>query len=186
MPIEPSLTIRRRLPAPPSLVFQAWTDPDRFGRWFGPPGAELVEAEMEPRAGGRYRILMRAGGEEHGVGGVYREVVPDERLVFTWAWRSTPEREIAGHGAARARGRPDRAHAPARAVLRPPRPRPPPRGLDAGPGQAGSLPCLSRRPTRPCRNRRAKDDGTVGSVGVRQRAASPPASGRHRCSSRCG
>ena len=94
MPIEPSLTIRRRLPAPPSLVFQAWTDPDRFGRWFGPPGAELVEAEMEPRAGGRYRILMRAGGEEHGVGGVYREVVPDERLVFTWAWRSTPEREL--------------------------------------------------------------------------------------------
>ena len=32
-------------------------------------------------------------GEQHEVGGVYREVTPDQRLVFTWAWRSTPERE---------------------------------------------------------------------------------------------
>ena len=39
-------------------------------------------------------IVMRGSdGEEHDVGGVYREVVPNEKLVFTWAWRTTPERE---------------------------------------------------------------------------------------------
>ncbi len=46
------------------------------------------------RVGGRYRIVMRSpDGEQHDVSGVYREVVPNEKLVFTWAWRSTPERE---------------------------------------------------------------------------------------------
>jgi uncharacterized protein YndB with AHSA1/START domain len=44
--------------------------------------------------GGRFRKVMRSqDGEEHDVRGVYREVVPDRKLVFTWAWRSTPERE---------------------------------------------------------------------------------------------
>jgi len=37
--------------------------------------------------------MRDADGEEHDVGGVYREVVPNEKLVFSWAWRSTPERE---------------------------------------------------------------------------------------------
>jgi Uncharacterized conserved protein len=51
-------------------------------------------AENDLRAGGRYRIVMHApSGEEHDVGGVYREVIPNEKLVFTWAWKSTPERE---------------------------------------------------------------------------------------------
>jgi uncharacterized protein YndB with AHSA1/START domain len=91
---KPSLTLKRRLPAPPSKVFAAWIEPDRLARWFGPHGSEVLEAEAEPRIGGRFRILMRTpDGEEHGVSGDYREVVPDERLVFTWAWRSTPERE---------------------------------------------------------------------------------------------
>jgi uncharacterized protein YndB with AHSA1/START domain len=53
----------------------------------------MLRAEADARVGGRYRIVMRAHGEEHDVSGVYREVVPNERLVFTWAWRSTPERE---------------------------------------------------------------------------------------------
>jgi len=63
-------------------------------RWFGPEEAEMVRAEADARVGGRYRIVMRtSGGEEHDVSGVYREVAPNEKLVFTWAWRSTPERE---------------------------------------------------------------------------------------------
>jgi len=53
-----------------------------------------VVSETDVRVGGRYRIAMRApDGEIHDVSGVYREVVPNEKLVFTWAWRSTPERE---------------------------------------------------------------------------------------------
>ncbi|WP_346283231.1 SRPBCC domain-containing protein [Bradyrhizobium sp. BRP22] len=65
-------------------------------QWFGPanvkPGS--VRAELDVRAGGRYRISFSGNdGEYHEVGGVYREVVPNERLVFSWAWHSTPERE---------------------------------------------------------------------------------------------
>jgi uncharacterized protein YndB with AHSA1/START domain len=90
----PSLTLKRRLNATPAKVFAAWTDPDKLKHWFLPPQAQSLLAESDPRVGGRYHILVRsADGEEHDVGGTFREVVPDEKLVFTWAWRSTPERE---------------------------------------------------------------------------------------------
>jgi uncharacterized protein YndB with AHSA1/START domain len=91
---KPSLTLKRRFKAPPAKVFAAWTDPEKVTRWMGPGEVKAVSAECDVRVGGRYRWLMRApSGEEHDVGGVYREVVPNEKLVFTWAWKSTPERE---------------------------------------------------------------------------------------------
>jgi uncharacterized protein YndB with AHSA1/START domain len=63
-------------------------------RWMGPGEIKTMRAEADTRVGGRYRIVMQApGGEEYDVGGVYREVVANEKLVFTWAWRSAPERE---------------------------------------------------------------------------------------------
>jgi uncharacterized protein YndB with AHSA1/START domain len=59
-----------------------------------PAGNDVVHAEMDVRVGGRFRVILHApDGEKHDVSGVYREVVPGERLVFTWAWHSTPERE---------------------------------------------------------------------------------------------
>lgn len=91
---KPSLAIKRRLNAPPARVYEAWTDPAKMMRWFGPEQAETLGAETDPRVGGRFRVLMRtADGEEHDVSGVYGEVVPNEKLVFSWAWRGTPERE---------------------------------------------------------------------------------------------
>jgi uncharacterized protein YndB with AHSA1/START domain len=91
---KPSLTLKRRLNAAPAKVFSAWTDPQKISRWFGPAQAEVLCVDADARPGGRYRIVTRTpDGEEHDVSGVYREVVPNERLVFTWAWRSTPERE---------------------------------------------------------------------------------------------
>jgi uncharacterized protein YndB with AHSA1/START domain len=91
---KPSLTIKRRVNASPAKVFSAWTDPEKLKQWFLHPNLEPVLAESDPRVGGRYRIVTRsADGEEHDVSGTFREVVPDEKLVFTWAWRSTPERE---------------------------------------------------------------------------------------------
>jgi uncharacterized protein YndB with AHSA1/START domain len=60
----------------------------------GPGGVEVQSAEGEARTGGRYRWVMKTpDGEIHDVSGVYREVVPNEKLAFTWAWKSTPERE---------------------------------------------------------------------------------------------
>jgi uncharacterized protein YndB with AHSA1/START domain len=92
--IKPSLTLKRRLKAPPEKVFAAWIDPEKVMRWMGPGDGNAVSVECDARVGGRYRWVMRApDGEEHDVSGVYREVVPSEKLVFTWAWKSTPERE---------------------------------------------------------------------------------------------
>ena len=96
---KPSLTIKRRLNAPPAKVYAAWTDPAQLGRWFGPsetvPGS--VKASLDVRVGGKFGVsfdgCMDGNTEYHEVGGVYREVVPNQRLVFSWAWHSTPERE---------------------------------------------------------------------------------------------
>jgi uncharacterized protein YndB with AHSA1/START domain len=52
-----------------------------------------LQAEFDLRVGGRYHIRLRSeDGEQHDVSGVYREIVPNERLVFTWAWRTAPDR----------------------------------------------------------------------------------------------
>ena len=92
--IEPSLTLKRRIKAPPASVYAAWTNPEKILKWFGPEEIETLRAQADARVGGGFRIVMRSpDGEEHDVSGIYREVVPDEKLVFTWAWRSTPERE---------------------------------------------------------------------------------------------
>ena len=92
--IKPSLTLKRRLNATPAKVYAAWTDPSLLARWMGPDGIETIRADCDPRVGGRYRFVMqRRDGEIHEVGGVFREVTPNESLSFTWAWRSTPELE---------------------------------------------------------------------------------------------
>ena len=91
---KPSLTIKRRFNATPAKVFAAWTDPEKVKHWMGPGEVKVLRVESDPRTGGRFRWVMQApSGEEHDVSGVYREVIPNEKLVFTWAWKTTPERE---------------------------------------------------------------------------------------------
>ncbi len=90
---KPSLTLKRHLNAPPAKVYAAWTDPAKIAGWFGPQGVMSVNAETDVRVGGRFRVVMHTADDTHDVSGVYREVVPDQKLVFTWAWRTTPERE---------------------------------------------------------------------------------------------
>jgi uncharacterized protein YndB with AHSA1/START domain len=93
---KPSLILTRRLNAAPEKIYAAWTDPQKLAQWFGPSLAEpgSVRAELDVRVGGHYRISFTGeGGEYHQVGGVYREVIANARLVFSWAWHSTPERE---------------------------------------------------------------------------------------------
>jgi uncharacterized protein YndB with AHSA1/START domain len=92
--VEPSLTLKRRLKASPEAVYAAWTDPEKIVRWFGPDTGPVKQAETDLRVGGRYFVIFNTeDGEQHHVSGVYREVVPNEKLVFTWTWRTMPERE---------------------------------------------------------------------------------------------
>ena len=92
--VKPSLTLKRRLNAAPEKVYAAWTDPQKIAKWFGPDAGPVDSAETDIRVGGHYTIVFHTeDGEVHHVSGVYREVVENEKLVFTWAWRSTPERE---------------------------------------------------------------------------------------------
>lgn len=90
---KPSLTIKRRFKAAPAKVYAAWSDPEKMKRWMGLGNVQKVVAECDLRVGGRYHIKMIMADDEHDVSGVYREIVPNEKLVFTWAWKSTPERE---------------------------------------------------------------------------------------------
>jgi uncharacterized protein YndB with AHSA1/START domain len=76
-------------------VWRALTQPEAIKQWMGPSDEYKVSvAETDVRVGGRYHIgLQSPDGEMHDVGGVYREVVPNRKLVYTWAWKTTPERE---------------------------------------------------------------------------------------------
>ncbi len=82
------LVIKRLFDAPPALVFKAWTEREHAMRWAGPRGFRATSMEADLRPGGRWRTCLRrnADGLELVQGGVYREVVPPERLVFTFAW----------------------------------------------------------------------------------------------------
>lgn len=80
-----ALAITRTFAAPRALVFSVWTTPEHIVRWWGPRGYRLSHCTMDFRPGGAWRFCMRsAEGEEHWIHGAYREIVPPERLVFTY------------------------------------------------------------------------------------------------------
>ena len=92
---KPSLTLNRQYPVAPEKVWRAWTDAEAVKRWWGPgPGEPVSLAELDVRVGGRFRIVFGGpDGRMHECAGVYKEVVPNRKLVFTWTWpNSTPER----------------------------------------------------------------------------------------------
>ncbi len=85
------VVVERLLPARRERVFRAWTDPALMEKWFAPPDLQAVGVEAEAVVGGSYRIGMRQpDGSIHVASGKYLEVVPPERLVFTWAWQTDP------------------------------------------------------------------------------------------------
>jgi uncharacterized protein YndB with AHSA1/START domain len=91
-----TLNIERTFQAPARAVFDAWTSEKVLSRWFyGQPGWETPEAEVDLRLGGPLRIVMRdpQKGTEHGGGGHYTEIDPPTRLAFTWTWDRDEDRE---------------------------------------------------------------------------------------------
>jgi uncharacterized protein YndB with AHSA1/START domain len=79
-----TLTTTRIFDAPREVVFQAWTDPKKLQRWWGPKGFTNPVCEVDVRPGGAIRIHMRApDGTVYPMVGVFHEIVVPERLVFT-------------------------------------------------------------------------------------------------------
>jgi len=84
---ERTLVIERVFDAPRELVWKAWTDPEHLMRWWGPKDFTSPAAEIDFRVGGKYLFAMRSPefneGESIWSTGVYREIVPLERIVCT-------------------------------------------------------------------------------------------------------
>jgi len=95
MASKPSLVLKRRIKAAPEKVYQAWTHPEQMTLWWGnPQHSKKPIAQTDLRVGGRFHVQFWGQDDQHhSVSGVYREVVPNRKLVFSWAWQSTPERE---------------------------------------------------------------------------------------------
>ena len=86
---ERTLVTTRIFDAPRELVYRAWTDPKQLAKWFPPEGFTAPRCEVDARVGGVFRVDMRApegpplDGKVFPGPGTFREVVPNERLVFT-------------------------------------------------------------------------------------------------------
>jgi uncharacterized protein YndB with AHSA1/START domain len=79
------LLMTRMFDAPRTLVFDAFTKPELVRQWLlGPPGWTMPVCEIDLRVGGSFRYVWRnENGHEMGMGGVFREIVPPERIVST-------------------------------------------------------------------------------------------------------
>ncbi len=85
MTIVNGVAVKRVLDAPCARVFEAWTRPELMARWFFPAEGWTVIVSADLKVGGRYELSMRdLEGATHLQFGVYREIVPVSRLVFTW------------------------------------------------------------------------------------------------------
>src|SRR6516162_7815210 len=84
-PTDREIQVERAFNAPRRLVFDALTKPELVRRWLlGPPGWTMVVCDIDLKVGGAYRYLWRhSDGTEMGMRGVYREIVPPERIVNT-------------------------------------------------------------------------------------------------------
>lgn len=86
-----SLLLTRFYAVAPEKVWRAWTEADALRIWFGQADSPVWAAELDLRPGGRYRLMLREpNGAQYAVHGVFREVAPNRKLVFTWVQKDTP------------------------------------------------------------------------------------------------
>ncbi len=84
------VVIRRRMPAPREVVFEAWIDPEGIREWMCPGDVTSAEAVLDVRVGGSFRIVMKAPDKDHVHIGTYQVVEPPSKLVFTWSAEDNP------------------------------------------------------------------------------------------------
>lgn len=83
-PTDREIVLTRMFAAPRRMVFDAFTKPELLERWFGARGWNLVVCEIDLRLGGAWRFVSRGpDGTEMGHGGLYRVILPPDRLVYT-------------------------------------------------------------------------------------------------------
>src|SRR5688500_18528128 len=81
------LVLTRLIDAPREKLFRAWTEPELLKQWFAPLPWTTPHAELDVRPGGSSLIVMRGpDGNEFPSRGIYLEVVPNQKLVFTDAY----------------------------------------------------------------------------------------------------
>jgi uncharacterized protein YndB with AHSA1/START domain len=94
LPSDLEIVMTREFQAPRRLVYEAFTRPDHLKRWWGPRYLELSVCEVDLREGGSWRFVQRApDGQEFGFRGVYQEIAPPERLVYTFIFEPMPEHD---------------------------------------------------------------------------------------------
>jgi len=90
-PTDREIHVERVFDAPRDRVFSVYTDPELVPEWYGPHGTTAIVDEMDVRAGGNWRFVIRnEDGSEIGFRGTYREVTPPERIVQTFEWEGMP------------------------------------------------------------------------------------------------
>jgi uncharacterized protein YndB with AHSA1/START domain len=84
-PTDREIVMTRIFDAPRAVVFEAWTKVEHVAHWWDPSGKPLAVCEIDLRPHGAFRWIHRApdGGERHSFTGIYREIAPPEKLVFT-------------------------------------------------------------------------------------------------------
>ena len=84
LPADEQILVTREFDAPRHLVYRAWTTPDLVQRWWSGRRGEMKVVDIDLRVGGMWRYVMVAHGDfEVAFHGEFREIVPDERLVYT-------------------------------------------------------------------------------------------------------
>lgn len=82
------LTVTRVIQAPVEMVFRAWTEPEQLRQWFGPAEATCLSLTADIKNGGAFRIHMVSKTGDHIAIGEYLEIIPNQRLRFSWSWES--------------------------------------------------------------------------------------------------
>ena len=91
LPSDREIVMTRVFDAPRELVFEAHSKCEHLDKWWGPRRYTLSVCEMDFRPGGAYRFVQRGpDGEEHGFRGEFREIVPPERIVWTFEYEGMP------------------------------------------------------------------------------------------------
>ena len=92
LPTDEQILIVREFDAPRDLVYRAWTTPELVMRWWSGRRGAMRIAEIDLRAGGAWRYVMDAtGGFEVGFHGEFREIAPNERIVYTEIYEGLPD-----------------------------------------------------------------------------------------------